>query len=280
MNESVGLMGLMLDNLDENQVTERILDGAASGRGGWVITPNVDILRQLVDDPGLMELARRADLAITDGMPLVWASRLQGTPLVERVAGRQLMWTVCRAATGRGASIYLLGGESGVAVEAAEALTREIPNLRVVGTHCPPHGFERDERCMEAIFTELERTQPDVVFCGLGFPKQERLMSLLAARFESMWFMGCGGSLTMAAGRVRSAPKVIQKLGLEWMFRLVQEPRRLFARYVVHDLPFAVRLLVEAVRTRRSEPPTRVIRSEHGSGVELTAAGGRPGSIP
>lgn len=73
---------------------------------------------------------------------------------------------------------------------------------------------------------------------------------------------------------------MIQKLGLEWMFRLVQEPRRLFARYVVHDLPFAVRLLVEAVRTRRSEPPTRVIRSEHGSGVELTAAGGRPGSIP
>ena len=194
MNESVGLMGLMLDNLDENQVTERNFDGAASGRGGWVITPNVDILRQLVDDPGLMELARRADLAITDGMPLVWASRLQGTPLVERVAGRQLMWTVCRAATGqRPTSIYLLGGESGVAVEAAEALTREIPNLRVVGTHCPPHGFERDERCMEAIFTELERTQPDVVFCGLGFPKQERLMSLLARGSSRCGSWGAGG---------------------------------------------------------------------------------------
>ena len=254
MSESVVLMGLRLDNLGERQVTKRILDDVVSGRGGWLINPNVDVLRQVTKDSDLMELARQADLAVADGMPLIWASRLQRTPLVERVPGRQLIWTMCHEASSREVPVFLLGGESGVAAEAAAELIRQIPNLSVVGTHCPPHGFEDDERCIETILTQLDSVRPGVVFCGLGFPKQERLMSFLAARLSSMWFIGSGATLTMAAGRVRSAPQWMQRLGLEWLFRLIQEPRRLFVRYVIHDLPFACRLLIASARISRIAP--------------------------
>jgi N-acetylglucosaminyldiphosphoundecaprenol N-acetyl-beta-D-mannosaminyltransferase len=168
--------------------------------------------------------------------------------------------------------VFLLGGESGVAAEAAAELTRKIPNLNVVGTHCPPHGFENDERCIEAIVSQLESTRPGVVFCGLGFPKQERLISFLAERFPSMWFIGCGAAVTMAAGRVRCAPKWMQQLGLEWLFRLIQEPRRLFARYVVHDTPFAFRLLVASSRMRWIGPTPGRTESGH---AEVGVATGR-----
>jgi len=274
VSESVDLMGLRLDNLGEQQVTERILDDVASGRGGWMINPNVDVLRQVANDSDLMELSRQADLAVADGMPLIWASRLQRTPLVERVPGRQLIWTICRAASSRGVPVFLLGGESGVATEAAAALTREIPNLSVVGTHCPPHGFENDEGCIETILIQLDRSRPGVVFCGLGFPKQERLMSFLAARLSSMWFIGSGATLTMAAGRVRCAPNWMQRLGLEWLFRLIQEPRRLFTRYVIHDLPFACRLLIASARMYWNVPTSDRTNSGHGTEVGVATGGG------
>ena len=275
VSEPVVLMGLRIDNLDERQVTERILDDVDSGRGGWLINPNVDVLRQIANDSDLLKLSRGADLTIADGMPLIWASRLQRTPLVERVPGRQLIWTICGAASARGASVFLLGGESGVADEAAAAITRQIPDLRV-GTHCPPHGFERDARCMETILNELKDAQPDVVFCGLGFPKQEHLMSRLAARFPSMWFIGSGASLTMAAGRVRCAPKFMQWLGLEWFFRLLQEPRRLFARYVIHDLPFACRLLLASLRTRKAHRGLSRLDSAQSTEMTVATSGGEP----
>ena len=276
MSNSVVLMGFQLDNLDERQVTERILDDIVSGQGGWMINPNVDVLRQIVNDSDLKELSRQADLAIADGMPLIWASRLQGTPLVERVPGRQFIWTMCRSASLRGVSVFLLGGESGVAAEAAAALIGRNPNLSVAGTHCPPHGFESDDRCIQDIVTELERTRPGVVFCGLGFPKQERLMSFLAERFPYTWFIGSGASLTMAAGRVQCAPNWMQRLGLEWLFRLIQEPRRLFSRYVVHDLPFACRLLAASARMNFIRPAPGKFESGHCPEVGVATDGGAP----
>jgi N-acetylglucosaminyldiphosphoundecaprenol N-acetyl-beta-D-mannosaminyltransferase len=272
--ESVVLMGVRLDNLSEQQVTDRVVDEVVSGRGGSLITPNVDVLRKIAKDSELMELSRQADLAVADGMPLIWASRLQRTPLTERVAGSQLIWTICRAAPSRGVTVFLLGGESGVAAEAAAALTREITDLCVVGTQCPPHGFEDDERCMNTILTHLEFARPDVVFCGLGFPKQERLMSILKARFPSMWFIGCGGAITMAAGRVRYAPEWMQRLGLEWLFRLIQEPRRLLSRYLVHDVPFACRLLFASARERWIGSSAGPASSGHGSEVAVETGGG------
>jgi N-acetylglucosaminyldiphosphoundecaprenol N-acetyl-beta-D-mannosaminyltransferase len=211
---------------------------------------NLDVLRRVVRDPGQRALVERADLATADGMPLIWASRLQRTPLPERVSGSSLVRTLSEAAGEVGASVFLLGGDEGVAEAAAAQLQREAPRVIVAGTHCPPRGFEDEPHELAAIEAALERARPDIVFVGLGFPKQEHLIQGLAPRFAQIWFVSCGISLSFVSGDVQRAPRWAQQLGLEWLHRLAQEPRRLARRYLVEGVPFLGRLLANALRQR------------------------------
>jgi N-acetylglucosaminyldiphosphoundecaprenol N-acetyl-beta-D-mannosaminyltransferase len=125
----------------------------------------------------LQSLVGEADLVIADGMPLIWASRILKTPLVERVTGAQLIWSLSGAATDRNVPVFLLGGAAGVAERAGVAITNRYPRLKLAGTHCPPLGFEDDGDQMPDIVLRIEQTSPGVIFCGLGFSKQERLMT-------------------------------------------------------------------------------------------------------
>jgi N-acetylglucosaminyldiphosphoundecaprenol N-acetyl-beta-D-mannosaminyltransferase len=243
-------MGMSLDPLTQGQVLERISRDLERGRGGWVITPNVEHLRQFQAQPELRPLYRSADLVLADGMPLVWACRLQGTPVPERVAGSDLVWSLSGEAARTGASLFLLGGNPGVAERAAVVLTSRWPNLRIAGALCPPLGFERDPVERARIDAALEQAQPDIVYVALGAPKSERLVAELRSRFPGTWFLGVGISLSFITGEVRRAPRWMQVAGLEWVHRLAQEPRRLFTRYVVHDAPFALHLFVRALATR------------------------------
>ncbi|MEJ5887577.1 WecB/TagA/CpsF family glycosyltransferase [Pseudokineococcus marinus] len=237
--------GVAFDAVTETEVVDHVLGEMAQGRGGMLLTPNVDILRQL-RRPALRGIAAEADLVVADGMPIVWASRVLGSPLPERVTGASLAESLPAAAAGAGRSVYLLGGEEGVAELAAENLSAEHDELRVVGWHCPPHGFEEDEREMEAIVADLRRAKPDLVLVGLGFPKQERLIGVLRAALPHAWFIGCGGALTFLSGRVSRAPRGLQRSGLEWVHRLVMEPRRMARRYLVDDLPYAAGLFARS----------------------------------
>lgn len=250
---TVTLAGVEFNNLDEQGVINHVLDELLARRGGWVVNPNIDVLRQVHADPELQSLVERAELTIADGTPLIWASRILKTPLAERVPGSQLIWSLSGEAAERGISVFLLGGNTGVATRAGAALSSRYPDLRLTGTHCPPFGFENDREQMQAIFSALESSSPELVFCGLGFPKQERLIAILVSRFPSMWFIASGGSLAMASGDARRAPEWIQSIGLEWLYRLLQEPRRLFSRYVIHDIPFALQLIFSSVRDRHSD---------------------------
>lgn len=228
----------------------RIVSDAEAGQGGWLVNPNVDVLRQVSADDDIKALVADADLLVADGMPLVWASRLRGTPLPERVAGSELIWTLSRGAAAAGLGVFLLGGAPGVAERASERFAEEIPSINV-GWHCPPFGFEDDPLATEAIEDALRQAAPAVVFCGLGFPKQERLMASLHRTFPRTWFVGSGAAIGFVAGHHSRAPGWMQSAGLEWVHRLAMEPRRLFRRYVVEDMPFALRLLFSAARTRR-----------------------------
>jgi N-acetylglucosaminyldiphosphoundecaprenol N-acetyl-beta-D-mannosaminyltransferase len=260
--DRVTLTGVQIDNLDEQGVINHILEERLTLRGGWMINPNVDVLRQVHADTELQSLVKQANLVIADGTPLIWASRIRKTPLAERVPGSQLIWSLSGAAAERCVSVFLLGGTTGVAERAGLALRLRYPNLKLAGTHCPPFGFESDAEQMQAIFTAVESSSPGIVFCGLGFPKQERLMAILASRFPGMWFIGSGASLTMAAGDVPRAPEWMQSVGLEWLYRLVQEPRRLFSRYIIHDIPFALRLMLSSLRDRQSDPASAPLISQ------------------
>jgi N-acetylglucosaminyldiphosphoundecaprenol N-acetyl-beta-D-mannosaminyltransferase len=254
---SVRVAGVDFDALSEQQVVARIIGDSDDGRGGWVVTPNIDICRQLRHDPAARALVSGASLVVADGMPLIWASRLRGDPLPERVAGASLIFTLSAAAAVSGKSVYLLGGAPGVPARAAAALARRYPGLLVAGVHAPPFGFDREPGEIEAIAARLARAKPDIVFVGLGFPKQERLIAAVAPGLPAAWFIGCGAAIPFAAGTLPRAPQWMHPLGLEWTHRLISEPRRLFHRYLVNDVPFALRLLVTSALTLHKGHPGR-----------------------
>jgi N-acetylglucosaminyldiphosphoundecaprenol N-acetyl-beta-D-mannosaminyltransferase len=245
-------MGLDFAALSERETIDYVLDGVAERRGGWLVTANLDILRQWHAFPELRELIAGADLVVADGMPLIWAGALARSPLPERVAGSTLILSLTAAAAKADASVFLLGGNPGTAEEAARELVKLSPDARVAGTLCPPFGFDRDPEWLERIARTLEEADPQIVFVGLGFPKQERLIVSLLGRMPHVWFVPCGVSFSFVAGEFHRAPPIVQRLGLEWLHRLVQEPRRLYRRYVVDGVPFGLRLMGFALLTRLS----------------------------
>ena len=240
-----------IDPVTEQQAIRHILDRLAAGRGGWVITPNLDHLRLHHHRPDLRAMYEQADLVLADGMPLLWASRVQKTPLPQRVAGSELIYTLTAAAAAHGRSVFLLGGNPGAADAAAATLARVHPSLGIAGTHCPPMGFEKNPDQMRQITDALAESRPDIVYVGLGFPKQERLIERLRPLFPAAWFLGIGVSFSFVGGQIRQAPVWVRRTGLEWVHRMIQEPTRLFRRYVVEDIPFALRLFTHTARQRR-----------------------------
>lgn len=243
----VTLMGLAIDSVRQVDVLSHIATALNHNRGGWVITPNLDQLRLYCKHPDLHPLYEEADLILADGMPLVWASRLAGEPLPERVAGSSLVTPLCALAAESGHSVFFLGGNPGAAAAAAQKLNTQYSSLKVAGTYCPKIGFEKDPEEMTRIRDAILSSRPDIIFVGLGFPKQEKLIRELRAIYPRAWYLGIGISFSFIAGEVRRAPLWMQRLGLEWFHRMTQEPGRLFKRYIIHDLPFAARLFTHAV---------------------------------
>lgn len=247
----VRLMGMPIDPITEAEAVARVLAALEAGQGGWVITPNLDQLRQYHHRPDLRPMYEEASLVLADGMPLLWASRLQKTPLPARVAGSELIYSLTAAAAAAGRCVFLLGGNPGVADRAADEFRRRHPDLRVVGTYCPPFGFEKNPGEMAGMRQRLRVSGADIVFVCLGFPKQERLVEAVRDALPGAWFLGVGVSLSFVAGEIRQAPRWMRRTGLEWVHRMCQEPGRLFRRYVIEDIPFAFRLFARAWRNRR-----------------------------
>jgi N-acetylglucosaminyldiphosphoundecaprenol N-acetyl-beta-D-mannosaminyltransferase len=246
----VSLMGLDLDAITERQALDRIFASMEWGRGGWVITCNLEILRQHETHPELRPLFAEADMVVADGMPLVWASRIARDPVPERVAGSSLIFPLCgMAALGR-RSVFFLGGNPGTAVAAAHVLEQRYPGLEVAGSYCPPWGFETHAEEINKIRAALLAAKPDLVLVCLGAPKQEHLIRLLRREMPGAWFFGLGISFGFVSGEVRRAPLHVQNLGLEWLHRMAQEPARLTRRYLIDGIPFAGRLMLHALRRR------------------------------
>jgi N-acetylglucosaminyldiphosphoundecaprenol N-acetyl-beta-D-mannosaminyltransferase len=240
---TIRLHGVEFHAITEQRCVEHILGELDAGHGGVVVTPNLDHLRRCTRDLMFSALVAEADLVVADGMPLIWASRLQRTPLPQRIAGSDLISSLSAAAAKRNKSVFLLGGAPGTAEGAARILRERSPELRVADTHCPPVGFEKDEAAMNAVIAALVAAQPDIVYVGLGSPKQEFLIERIRKVLPNAWWLGVGVSFSFLCGDVKRAPVVLRKLGLEWAHRLVQEPRRLFHRYIVVGLPFGASLL-------------------------------------
>jgi N-acetylglucosaminyldiphosphoundecaprenol N-acetyl-beta-D-mannosaminyltransferase len=244
--DAVGLEEALVD-------IERLVQ---AGRGGAVFTPNVDHVVLAGRHAAFHAAYARADLSLCDGQPLFWASRLLGHPLPEKVSGADLFLPVMRLAALRGWRVFLFGGAVGVAAEAAARLGREL-GVTIAGVSSPAVGLapslEEDQE-----IARIAAARPELVVVSLGAPKGELWIERARDRLGPAVSIQLGASLDFFVGRVRRAPRWMQRVGLEWLFRLCQEPRRLARRYLLQDPAF----LWVLVRTLAAPRATRVLLPE------------------
>lgn len=221
MGDSVQILGVRIDAVDAREALERVVRLASEDRTSYVVTPNVEIVMASRRDRRLGQALSGADLAVGDGVGLVWASRILRRPLPERVGGIDLMTSLLEQARKSGLRVYLLGSTPEVVAAAASRIRSDL-GLSVVGYH---DGYLTEETEAEVLRSILE-ARPHIIFVGMGSPRQELWMAEQANNIPRGVMMGVGGSLDVISGRKRRAPLFMRRLGLEWLYRLITEPRR------------------------------------------------------
>ena len=235
------------------QVIEIVSSSWDQGKGGCIVTANTDFLARARADYAMRQLYAEADLIVADGMPLIWAAFLRGTPIPERIAGSDLVWRLAEAAAREGRSLYLLGGAGDAGRRAADVLRSCWPEIRVAGWSSPDISSPVTAAELVPIREELRKQRPDLVFVAFGSPKQEYLMRALREYVPDAWMLGCGFSLSFIAGDLSRAPRWMQRAGFEWLHRLSLDPWRMFPRYILRDLPYTFGLLIRSLRSRRTK---------------------------
>lgn len=234
----VPLFGIHMTSLDFEGVCGRIIDRIRSAQPAFIVTPNVNHVCSCARNPEFRAAYQRAFLALPDGAPIILASRLLGRPLKQKLSGSDMVPALCALAAREGFSVYFLGGTPGTAEKTAEIMASRNPGLRVAGHYCPDYGFEHDPAQAAAANDAVRAAAPDICFVALGSPKQELWMAANCAAAGACIYMGVGATFDFISGRVRRAPRWMQAAGLEWLWRVAMEPRRLWRRYLVEDIVF------------------------------------------
>jgi N-acetylglucosaminyldiphosphoundecaprenol N-acetyl-beta-D-mannosaminyltransferase len=235
----VGLSPINLDSALE--MTGRALEERIKG---YICVTGVHGVTEAQDDPVFRSILNGAFLNTPDGMPMVWMGRLQGFSEMGRVYGPDLMLRLCEHSASRGITHFLYGGKPGVAEELKGRLEERFPGLKIVGTWTPPFGPLSKKEESELI-EQVARLKPDIFWVGLSTPKQERFMAEHWRKLNATLLIGVGAAFDFHAGRIRQAPLWMQRSGLEWLFRLACEPRRLWKRYLRNNPVFIVRALCQ-----------------------------------
>jgi exopolysaccharide biosynthesis WecB/TagA/CpsF family protein len=250
--ERVTLFGVTIDNVTAAEAVDRVSVLLENGSQHYVTTPNTDHVVRLQKDTALRQAHAEASLVLADGWPVVQACRILGRPLKGRVTGADLLPSVCEMGAKSGRSLYILGGMDGVAERAAHNLRARYPGLRIAGTYSPPFGFERDADECRRIAERIDRARPDILAIGLGCPKQELWIAKHRHEMQFGVALCIGAAIDFAAGNLSRAPQWMQHNGLEWLYRLAQEPGRLWKRYLVDDMAFARVVAREWFNRRKS----------------------------
>ena len=230
----INICGVRIDRYSFDEVVKCITEYAISNKEPeYVVTPNAQHILTLQKDTRFQEIYRQALLVVPDGVSLLWAAKFLQTPLKGRVNGTDLFEQLCAIAAEKNLKIFLLGGRPGAAEKAKEILQLKHPNLKVVGTHCPPYGFESNPKELALINSKIREAKPHILFVGLGAPKQEYWIYSNYQELRVPISIGIGVSFELVANMVKRAPTLMQKSGLEWFFRLLVEPQRLWKRYIV-----------------------------------------------
>ena len=247
----IAIDGLGFDDVTMAEATARIVELARlRDRPRYVCTGNLDHLAIAAEDPEFKAAYDNADLVVADGAPVVWLSKLGGTPLKERVAGSDLFWTLGEASAAEGVTLFFLGGMNGAADAAKAELERRYPGTKIIGTYCPPFETFNTQEEQDRIRDEVQAKKPDILLVAFGAPKQEKWIAKNCERLGVPISIGVGGSFEMASGMLKRAPKWMQRAGLEWAYRFAQQPRRLFDRYIVRDVPHLAKAAAKTARSR------------------------------
>ena len=243
MTKDVEILGVRVSALDMEAAVSRIAHWIANDSSEYVCVTGVHGVMESQADPDVLTIHNEAGMVTPDGMPLVWCARFAGASGVQRVYGPDLMLNVCAESTQRGWRHYFYGAAPGVADKLAANLVARFPGLQVVGTMSPPY---RDLTAEEAdlIVHSINESGADIVWVGLSTPKQERWMSLMRSRLDAPVLVGVGAAFDIHAGNLRQAPGWMQRSGLEWLFRLIMEPRRLWRRYLKANPAFVASILL------------------------------------
>jgi len=237
-NNSINLCGVKISSISLEETLSQVDQWVQSRTLSYIVTPNVDHLVKLRGDAEFRRIYETASLVLPDGMPVLWAAGFLGTPLKEKISGSDLFLEICSIAVERGYKLFFLGGRPSAAYGTAEALRKKHPNINIAGVRCPPLGFEKDKEENSNIVDMIKKANPDILFVGLGSPKQEKWIYAHRYEYQAPVSIGIGGSFEFVSGMVKRAPKWMQRIGLEWLWRIMMEPGRLWKRYLIDDMPF------------------------------------------
>jgi N-acetylglucosaminyldiphosphoundecaprenol N-acetyl-beta-D-mannosaminyltransferase len=273
--KSIAVLGVPFDNVTMDEAVELIEEKIKDGGFHQVATANVDFLIHAMQDKELQAILCSCDLVVPDGMPIVWAARLMGSGLKERVSGVDLVPRLAQLSSQRGYGIYLLGASEQSSLRAAESLKRRFPGMRIAGRHSPPIS-SLEEMDHEDILARIERAKPDILLVAMGNPKQEKWLAMHRERLRVPLCMGVGGTLDFLSGARSRAPKWMQDSGLEWLHRACQDPGRLARRYLTDAAGLALHLppQVALSAVQRRKPVNSAVQAyDIGSSLVVVLSG-------
>ncbi len=237
-NKRYNFLGFPVDALTHDEALARVAELARTPEPSHVLFLNVDVLVKADKNPALKEAIEHSDLSLMDGKPPLKIAQKQGIPLPEKVSGSDFVPAVCAMAEREGLSVFILGGKEGVPEAACENLLIEHPDLKIAGAYSPKFGFEKEPAELEKINVMLKETKPDILLACLSCPKQEVFVDENRGAYGVPVSISCGATVDFLAGNIQRAPEWVSQAGIEWLYRFLKEPKRLFRRYFIDSWHF------------------------------------------
>lgn len=234
--EKQKLLNIYVNNVDMEEVVQYIVDMVEMKQKSYIVPVNVDVIMKIENDIYLRKIVNEADMVLTDGQPLVWIAKWSKKNIKSKISGSDLVPKLCEIASQKGYRIFIIGGKDGVAEKAKKNLEVMYKGIKVVGTYAPVLGFEKDENELGKINQMINEACPDILIACFGCPKQEKWIYENYKKYNANVSICAGATVDFLAGTVKRAPKWMSDHGLEWFYRFLKEPKRLFKRYFVDDI--------------------------------------------
>ena len=234
--EKQKFLNTYINNITMQDAIKNIEKMIISKKKSYIVAINVDVVMKIENDSYLKKISDEADMTLVDGKPLIWISKLKKKPIKAKISGSDLVPQICNLAAQKNYSIFIIGGKEGVAKRAKVELEKKYPNINIVGTYSPPFGFEKNKKEINDINKMISNKKPDLLIVCFGCPKQEKWIYENINNYDATVSICAGATVDFLAGNVKRAPKWMSDHGLEWFYRFLQEPKRLFKRYFIDDI--------------------------------------------